>query len=443
MKKSNLLEEPVKKLFLRYLMPSISATLVTSIYILADTLMIGRGVGAIGIAALNLLLPLYSLFFGTGMLFGVGGGVLLSISKGKGDEHGAREYFTSALYMAALASVFYVASGHLLFDSVTKFLGRNETMDPYVREYGRILISGAPVFLFSSLLQSFVRNDRAPKTAMAAVISGGVTNVILDYIFIFPMNLGMAGAAAATVTGTCLTLAILLVHLFTRGSSLKIVLRVKGRKAGEILVNGLSSFLLETCSGIVMFLFNRQLLAYVGDLGVVVYGIISNSALIVASINNGISQAAQPILAMNYGAGKTERLKETRRMGELAECFAGVVFAGAGMLFPALVTEAFVKPGDEILAMSVPAVRIYFLSFLPMGFNILFSTWFQSVLKPGNALLICLMRGLILSSVLVFLLPMAMGVNGIWAVMPAAELMTLAVCFILLKKQKSVLPENF
>ena len=148
---------------------------------------------------------------------------------------------------------------------------------------------------------------------MAAVISGGVTNVILDYIFIFPMNKGMAGAAAATVIGSSLTLAILLTHLFSRETSLKIALKVKWRKAGEILVNGLASFLLETCSGIVMFLFNRQLLAYVGDLGVVVYGIISNSALIAASINNGISQASQPILAMNYGAGKKERLRETRR----------------------------------------------------------------------------------------------------------------------------------
>lgn len=442
MKKANLLEEPVNKLFLRYLLPSISATLVTSIYILTDTLMIGRGVGAIGIAALNLLLPLYSLFFGTGMLFGVGGGVLLSISRGKKDEHGAREYFTVALCLALAAAVFYVTAGHLLFDPVTKFLGRNETMDPYVREYGRILVSGAPVFLLSAFLQSFVRNDRAPKIAMAAVISGGITNVILDYIFIFPLHMGMAGAAAATVMGSCLTLGILIIHLFTKRSSLKIVFRVKWKKAGEILGNGLSSFLLETCSGVVMFLFNRQLLAYVGDLGVVVYGIISNSALIVASINNGIAQASQPILATNYGAGKWNRLNQTRHMGEFAACFSGLIFVGVGILFPVLVTSAFVKPVDEILTMSVPAVRIYFLCFFPMGFNILFSTWFQSVMKPGNALFICLMRGLILSSILVFIFPMVLGVNGIWCVMPVAETVTLLIGLILLKKQKSMLHKN-
>jgi len=124
-------------------------------------------------------------------------------------------------------------------------------------------------------------------------------------------------------------------------------------------------------------------------------------------------------------------------MGELTVCFAGMLFVGLGMFFPALVTEAFVKPADEILTMSVPAVRIYFLSFLPMGFNILFSTWFQSVLSPGKALFICLMRGLVLSSSLVFILPMALGVNGIWAVMPAAEFLTLGLCLVLLKEKKN------
>ena len=190
------------------------------------------------------------------------------------------------------------------------------------------------------------------------------------------------------------------------------------------------------------FLFNRQLLVYVGDLGVVVYGIISNSALIVASISNGISQAVQPILATNYGAGRKERLKETRHLGEMAVTVSGVLFTGIGLLLPALVTAAFVKPTAEILAMSVPAVRIYFLSFFAMGFNILYSTYFQSVMKPGYSLFICMMRGMVLNAVLVFLLPIAFGVTGIWSVMPVTEFLTLFVCRFLLTAQNKKLPSN-
>lgn len=435
MKKPDLLEDPVKGLFLKYLAPSVSATLVTSIYILADTLMIGRGVGPVGIAALNLMLPVFSLFFGTGMLFGVGGGVLLSVSLGRGDKKGAGEYFTAALILAVTMSLFYVVAGHLLFNPVTKFLGSGGAMVPYVEEYGRIMVTGAPAFLLSAFLQAFVRNDRAPKLSMAAVVAGGVTNVVLDYVFIFPLGMGMAGACIASVIGTCLTCVILLIYVFSPGSTLKISFGVKPHMAGQVVVNGFASFLLEMCNGVVIFLFNRQLIAYVGELGVVVYGIISNSALIVASVSNGISQAAQPIMAMNFGAGNKKRIKQVRHMGEGTMVVSGLLFAGVGFFAPGLVTAAFVKPTPEILGMSVPAVRIYFIAFLAMGFNIFYGTCFQSVMKAGYSMVICMMRGLVVSGILVFLLPIWFGVDGIWAVMPVTEFFVLFICRILMARE--------
>ena len=337
--------------------------------------------------------------------------------------------------MAAVMSVFYTVLGHVFFLPVTAFLGRNENMTPYVEEYGRILISGAPAFLFASFYQVFVRNDKAPKLAMTAVVSGGVLNIILDYILMFPLKMGMAGAAAATVIGTCVTLLILLTHLVSKGNTLKFVTGFHLSQAVAVVKNGFSSFLLDMCNGIVTFLFNRQILSVAGELGVVVYGIISNSAYIASSVNNGISQAVQPILATNYGAGKKDRLKEVRHLAERTACFSGVLFAATGLLFPALVTEAFVRPEKEILAMSVPAIRIYFLSFAAMGLNVLYTTWFQSVMEPGNALKICLLRGIILNSILVFILPIFMGVTGIWMVMPVTEVLTFVMCRIMLKKQ--------
>lgn len=431
MSQPNLTEDPVQKLFFKYLAPSISATLVTSIYILADTVMIGRGVGAIGIAALNLLLPLFSLYFGTGMLFGVGGGVLLSISKGRGDEKSAREYFTMALICAVAASAVYVVGCHLFFAPLTGFLGRTESMSVYVEGYGRILVSGAPVFLFSAFLQAFVRNDKAPKLAMIAVVTGGISNVILDYVFIFPFGMGMAGGAIASVIGSCLTLLILLSHFLSPSNTLKITSTLSLRKCREIFDNGVPSFLVELSNGIVVFLFNRQLLVYAGELGVVVYGIISNSTLIVASIGNGIAQAAQPILATNFGAGKGERVMSTRKLGEAAAAVAGLLFLAVGVFAPQLVIGVFVRPTEEIIRMAVPAVRIYFVSYLAVGLNILYSTYFQSTMKSGIAMVICMLRGIILNGILVLILPLAFGVTGIWMTIVAAEFMTLAVCLLL------------
>ncbi len=431
---ANLLEDPIKTLYGKYLLPSISATLVTSIYILADTMMVGRGVGAVGIAALNLLLPVFSLFFGTGMMFGVGGSVLFSISRGRQEETMCRRYFTAALMLALLTGMFYGTAFQIWFDPVTAFLGRNESMDLFVRQYGRILIAGAPVFVCSSFFQAFVRNDKEPKRAMAAVIAGGVSNVILDYVFIFPMGMGMAGAAAATVIGSLITVVILLTHFISPANTLKLTRRFGLREMRASAVNGASSFLVEMTGGIVIFLFNRQLLSYVGDLGVVVYGIVSNSALIAASIFNGISQAAQPVMAINFGAGKRERVEETRRRALKTAAAAGILFTAIGLFCPQVLVYAFVEPTEEIIAMGVTAVRIYFLSFLAAGANVLFATYFQSVLKPGFAMAICMLRGIILNGAFVFLLPMFFGVNGIWAAMTATECLTLLCALIMLKE---------
>ena len=431
---ANLLEDPIKALYRKYLLPSISATLVTSIYILADTMMVGRGVGPVGIAALNLLLPVFSLFFGTGMMFGVGGSVLFSISRGRQEENMCRRYFTAALALALLAGVFYGTAFQIWFDPVTAFLGRNESMDLFVRQYGRILIAGAPIFICSSFFQAFVRNDREPKRAMAAVIAGGVSNVILDYVFIFPMGMGMAGAAIATVIGSLITVVILLTHFVSPANTLKLTRRFGLREMRASAVNGASSFLVEMTGGIVIFLFNRQLLSYVGDLGVVVYGIVSNSALIAASIFNGISQAAQPVMAINFGAGKRERVEETRRRALKTASASGILFTAIGLFCPQVLVYAFVEPTGEIMAMGVTAVRIYFLSFLAAGSNVLFATYFQSVLKPGFAMAICMLRGIVLNGAFVFLLPMAFGVNGIWAAMTVTECLTLLCALFMLKK---------
>lgn len=420
------LKEKPSRLFLSYLIPSISATLVTSIYILADTMMIGKGVGAVGIAALNLLLPIFSVYIGTGILFGVGGSVLFSVSKGRGEEEKAREYFTASVILAVLASLLYMWIFTAFFDPITLFLGRNKGTEQYVKEYGMYLKLTPAIFLFSSFLQAFVRNDGAPKVSMAAVITGGVVNVFLDYFFIFPLNMGIGGAAFATVLGYGLTTCILCTHFFSRKNTLKLI-RTEGlvRKCFDVVRHGFSSFLLEESNGIIMLLFNRQLLSYVGDLGVVVYGIVSNSALVVTSINNGISQAAQPILAVNYGAGEKKRVALAMKYGVITAVLFGVGFTLTGLFFPEQITSMFVNPTPEIMEMSTKAVRIYFLSFLPLGLNMLCSTYLQCVMKPGNAMAVCLLRGFILSSILVVVLPVIWGVDGIWAVMAVTETVTL------------------
>ncbi len=431
----NLLEDPVHKVFLNYLIPSVSATLVTSIYILADTVMIGRGVGEVGIAALNILLPLYTVFYGFGMMSGIGGSVLFGFSMGKGNHKEARGYFTTGILMALVFAVLCCSLCNLFFTPMTAMMGATESMSEHLVPYGRVLVTAAPMFVLSSFLQAFVRNDGAPRLAMAGVMSGGVTNVVLDYIFIFLFDWGMGGAALATATGTTLTVLILSSHFLSKHNNLKLIRAVSFKKVLEIMGNGLASFILEISNGFVMLLFNLQLLAYVGDIGVVVYGIISNLSLVVTSLSNGMSQAVQPLLSTNFGAEKTERIRQARRLGNRVALLAGVVFTSIGLLFPTGLSYLFLDPSHQVLTMAVPAIRLYFLSFLVSVWNIMNSAYFQAVVKPKYSLLITLLRGVVLNSVLVFLLPALAGVSGIWITVTVSEFITALVVLRLAGKE--------
>lgn len=435
MKQINMLESPVRRVFLSYLAPAVSATLVTSIYILADTMMIGRGIGASGIAALNILLPLYSVYYGLGMMCGIGGSVLFGFSRGRGEEKQARGYFTTALVMAVILAVLCLVVGHVFFTPLLDFLGNTPAMNEYAVPYAAVLVKAAPAFIMSSFLQAFVRNDGAPKLAMAGVISGGITNVILDYVFIFLLDGGMGGAVLATAMGTTLTVLILASHFLSKENHLKLSKDVSVKQAAAIAGTGLSSFILEVSGGIVMFFFNRQLLFYVGEIGVVVYGIISNTALVVTSISNGIAQAVQPLISTNFGAGKTERIREARKLGVLAGAAAGVIFTSIGIFLPVQLSYLFLEPSPEVLSMAVPAIRLYFIGFLVSEWNIIGGTYFQSVVQPKKSLLITLLRGIVLNSILVFLLPAVFGVDGIWLTVTVSEFLTAAVVFWFIRRE--------
>lgn len=437
MQQVDLLKEDTKKLFFKYLLPSISATLVTSIYVLADTIMIGQGIGASGIAALNYILPVFTLFFGTGLLLGVGGAVLMSVANGSGNKKLADTYFTSSVMWGAIIALLYMIIGSIFLKPIGYMLGSDESNIHLFTSYGRYLIGFAPVFVFSSLLQAFVRNDHAPKRAMVAVIAGGVMNIILDYIFIFIFKMGMAGGAIATVLGSVTSVTILLTHFKSKQNTMRFVkLEAPFKILGNILHSGFPSFLIEIASGIVVLVFNLQLLKYVGETGVVVYSIIANTAIVAMSLFNGVSQGAQPIMATNYGAKQLKRVVEVRQLAAITAFIIGVIIFLVGFLFPEVAVEMFVKPTPEITQMARGAIRIYFIAFIFMSLNILYSTYFQSILKANLSMIICLLRGIVISIILVFILPTFMGVTGIWLVMPITECITVLVAFTLVKRTK-------
>lgn len=428
MNTQDFLQKPVNKLFFHYLVPSICGTMVTSIYVLADTIIIGKGIGTVAMAALNIALPIYNIFFGLGLLFGVGGSVLMSIARGEGDQQKSDAFFSASLLLTIVTLAISMLLCTIFMEPLALLLGGTEETMPYIMEYIPYIIWGMGAFFFSSYLQTFIRNDGAPKLAMNAVIAGGVTNIVLDYLFVFPLQMGMAGAALATVIGSVLTVLILLTHFFTEKNQLRFTFKgIQPRFFREITVNGFASFFIEVASGLTIFVFNLQLLKYTGNTGVSVFGVISNTAIVVVCLCKGINQAAQPILSTNFGAGLLERMHKVRTLSVYTSLVICAVPVLLGLLVPDFFTYIFLNPDQSILELSAPAIRIYFIGFLMMGINMVYICYFQAVFKNGSALLICLLRGCILVILFAYLLPALLGVTGIWLAFPAAELVTMLI----------------
>ena len=293
------------------------------------------------------------------------------------------------------------------------------------------------MFSFSTFLQTFVRNDGAPKLSMIAVATGGILNVFLDLLFVYPLDMGMSGAAIASVMGAGITVFILLLHFASKSNGLHFSLqKLSFSRITDIFANGFTSFIVEISTGIVIFVFNIETLKVAGDIGVSMYSVICNVVIIVISLCDGINQAAQPIISTNYGAGLLKRIRTVRNLGIKTAFVICSIPAIIGLIVPNLFTYIFLNPNEEILAMSPTAIRTYFIAFFVTGINMFIVGYFQSVAKPKISLLLCLLRGCALSVVFVILLARFFGIIGIWAAVPLSEFVTLLIAILFLHKTR-------
>lgn len=359
----------------------------------------------------------------------------MSIARGRGEKETGHRYFSMAVLLNIVTCLIYMLLFLLFMEPIARFLGATDVTMPYVMEYAPFILWGLGCFSFSSFLQTFVRNDGAPKLSMIGVATGGILNVILDIVFVFPFHMGMAGAALASVIGSVTTCLILLLHFFSKKNGLKFTWKgLRPSYAISIFKNGFTSFLLEVLAGFVMFIFNLQILKYVGDIGVSMYGVITNTSIVVTCLCNGINQASQPIISINYGAGLHDRIHTVKRLGLQTAVVICAIPTILGLAVPNMFTYIFLNPTPEILALSATAVRTYFIGFAVMGVNMFVIGFFQSTVKPHLSLILCLLRGCVLSVLFVYILPVFFDVIGIWASVPLAEFITLGIAILFLRK---------
>ena len=415
--------------FLKYASLSVAGMLGLSCYILADTFFVSLGLGKNGLAALNLAIPVYSVLHGAGLMLGVGGATKYSLLRAAGEEGRANEAFTDALYLAAALCVPFVLVGALFPGQLASLLGADAATHAMARTYLQTMLLFSPAFLCNNVLVAFVRNDGSPRLAMASTLSGSLSNILLDYVFLFPCKMGMFGAVFATCLAPVIGIGVSCLHCIGGRCGFRLV-KVPPRAAyiAACFSLGFFSFAEQLSNAAVMLSFNFIVYGIAGNTGVAAYGVVANLALVAVSVFTGVAQGAQPLLSRAQGEGR-------RRDVYALLAFAALFAAGAGLLLWAAVffaaqpvAQIFNSENDAaLLSAASQGLRLYFIGMPFAGFNMAVCACFASTGRPLPSQGLTLLRGLVAVIPLAFGFSALWGITGLWLAFPAAEAIT-ALC---------------
>lgn len=433
-----------KKEFASYLSLSILGMLGSSGTILADTFFVSNRLGADGLAALNLSIAVFGLINGLGMLFGIGGATRYTIFRSQGDEKGADRVFTAALLSALAAGLCFFCAGLLWPEAIARVLGAEGALLPMSTAYLKTVLCFAPCFILNHLLMAFLRNDGNPRLAMCAMLAGSLANIALDYLFVYPMDMGLFGAALATGLAPVIGLAVSSLHVVTGRARFRLTgdglsLRELGRNAGP----GLSACVNECSSSVVLMVFNLLLLGTAGSTGVAAYGIAANLALVVLAVFTGMAQGIQPLLSRAYGRGDRAETAALLRRGLVLSGGVGLAVLAAALLAAPTLVSWFNSEGDPLLqSLAEEGLRLYFLGFLCVGYNYLTAAFLSATERAGAACALSTFRGCVGITLTACLFAWRFGITGIWLAFPAVELVTALLGLLVRRRRPAEAPEG-
>jgi len=422
--------------FVRYSALSILGTLGVSCYILADTFFISEGMGLNGLAALNLAIPVFNFIYGIGLMLGMGGATKFSICKNQKDRRMPDIIFSNAVYPGLAASLFFVFTGLFFSGELAALLGGEGEVLAMTDTYLQCLLLFSPAFILNNILLCFVRNDGSPQLSMLAMIVGSFSNIVLDYLFIFPMGMGIFGAVLATGFSPVISICLMCFHWRKKKSAFRLIrTRLYGNLIRQEMSLGLPSLIAQLSSGIVMIIFNMLILNLEGNTGVAAYGVIANISIVVVAVYTGLAQGIQPLVSSFYGAGQKEKIRQALKYGLVTM----LVISALGYLILFLMADPVAaifnsEQNEKLQEMAVLGLKLYFTSNAFVGFNVIAATFFSSIEKTVPAHILSLLRGFVLIIPLAFLLSAVWGMTGIWIAYPAAELVTAALGIGILRR---------
>lgn len=415
----------IEKKLRKFIFPSIFAMLGISLYVLADTFFISVAAGTNGITALNMALPVYAIMYAFGSMIGIGSATRHSLGKSLGKED-YNEYFANSFVWALLLSMFFVLIGIFAPGSVLKLMGADDVILKTGISYMRIELLFAPAFMLNFTMTAFVRNDNDPNIAMTATLSSSIFNIIFDCIFMFPMDMGMSGAALATGISPIISMAVCMLHFYSGKNTIHFVKKIPSVKKLILACQlGISGFVGEISGGVTTLTFNFVLLKIVGNIGVAAYGVVANISIIGIAVFNGISQGLQPMASEAGGTGDEDAKKRICRHSLQIGITISVLLVFVCWIFADGIVNVFNSEGSEEMAdYAVVGLRLYSLGFFIAVVNIVRAGYFGAVGRAKECFIISVSRGIFAIVFFAIVLSEFMGVYGVWLAFPVAEVTT-------------------
>lgn len=424
------------KQFLRYLGPSVVAMWVFSLYTIVDGIFVSKGVGELALAAVNISMPFINFVFAISVLFSTGASTIIAMYLGKKDLENANEAFSLNLFTITILAIIITVTSILGLDYLAKVLGATPDTIGYVKDYLFIISLFNIFFIVSYSLEVIVKADGFPFLATIGVVISAITNIILDYIFVIKLGYGVKGAAVATGIAQVLSTVFFLSHFLRKKSTLRFVkFKFNFNTIKRIIFLGFPDCTSELSVGIVTILFNQTLLRLIGQDALISYSVICYVNTLILMTMIGITQGAQPLISFYFGAGEIDKVNHLLKMGLKTVLITSLVVFGSSILFAGNITGLFINPQEtQLFNNTISVFKLYSISFLFVGFNLIISGFFVSIEQPLYSSIISLGRSLVLVTISLFLLTKLFGGDAIWVTTAVSEFVCLVISLSLLFK---------
>ncbi len=425
----------ITKLLLKFSIPATVGMLVNALYNVVDRIFVGNGVGRLALSAITAEFPMTLVVMAFNMLIGIGASTLISIRLGEGKKEEAQEILGNAFVLFLIIGALVTVLGLVFLEPILELLGASPDVMPYAKEYAGILTAGTLAFTFGMGMNNMIRAEGNPKMAMATMLIGAVTNIILDPIFIYVFKWGIKGAAIATIISKIISAIWVLRYFLTGSGHLRLDIRkikMKTAHIMSILSLGVAPFIMQLTASMLNLILNNSLMFYGGDLAMAAMGIVSGITNLMLMPLFGISQGLQPIVGYNYGARNFSRVKEALQKGMLLATAISIIGFLVIMLFPSQLVALFGKNDAPLIAMGAEGLQRFLFTLPILGALVVGSNYFQAIGKPKRALFLSLTRQLLFFIPSIIILPKFWGLKGIFYSGPVSDVLSTTVMAVFL-----------